>query len=379
MSAVILGFIEAGDAKRLEFTLSTVEPTKLGIIKSIDLLGSCLNSAKKAEAKRPIVEVIFNGWSKTFKTNDVKSMLAVVAGLYVISDDVYKYVAGLFPEVSVYAILEAALMMESILFFGAMANRVIASASVKCRVEWSSLLSLAKTKGKQDAVAFIENRMLKIMPEAKKPDWVSIREIETKLNLDTFDFTKWTSNGKDVPKELATDHTVAELQKAISGLVIAKDDEGKKIQSAVLNNVIKAAVSIGPTCADGAAADPDRIFGPINAIMGRECISSISGGCRMFTCICRDCDQELDEEPDLDSSPDWFTGNCDGCLKKIGNISHALRFPVGGGGFVGCFCCEKCMETKTPRILDTAAHARLECLYNALASKGVLDRTALPK
>lgn len=65
-----------------------------------------------------------------------------------------------------------------------------------------------------------------------------------------------------------------------------------------------------------------------------ECV--IFGGCRMLTCKHFPGDEE-DDTPRR-YAEDWFTGECEACAKIITKRSHALRMPMIGGGWYGCFC-----------------------------------------
>ena len=70
------------------------------------------------------------------------------------------------------------------------------------------------------------------------------------------------------------------------------------------------------------------------------------GGCRMFTCMHFETD-ENDETPD-----DWFTGVCDQCMINIPNKIYAVRRPLYGGGWVGCFHSWDCVQDYLVRGAD---------------------------
>jgi hypothetical protein len=65
----------------------------------------------------------------------------------------------------------------------------------------------------------------------------------------------------------------------------------------------------------------------------------------MFYCVCiEDIDYEdtsyLNEVEDPQA---WFHGSCEHCERKIRKFRHAVRFPVLGGGWIGCFCSFDCL------------------------------------
>jgi len=65
-----------------------------------------------------------------------------------------------------------------------------------------------------------------------------------------------------------------------------------------------------------------------------ECV--LFGGCRML--LCKHCSDEDDSDAPRRYSPDWFTGECESCANIITRRSHALRIPLIGGAWYGCYC-----------------------------------------
>lgn len=97
-----------------------------------------------------------------------------------------------------------------------------------------------------------------------------------------------------------------------------------------------------------------RLFGPANFFIS-PIENSIPQSSRMFTCSKF---MEADPFDDLamaeiaDPGPfDWFNDNCDVCLRKIEAYHHAVRMPVEGGGWLGCYCSWKCVRDDIP--IDT--------------------------
>ena len=107
-----------------------------------------------------------------------------------------------------------------------------------------------------------------------------------------------------------------------------------------------------------------EIYGPENEIEGMDCISGILGDlkseeinllkspeirntCRMYTCMCREYDRDFGDLSLEDINVEyweWFKGICEVCDKVIKDYKKAIRAPVEGGGWVGCFCSEKCFR-----------------------------------
>jgi hypothetical protein len=128
------------------------------------------------------------------------------------------------------------------------------------------------------------------------------------------------------------------------------------------------------------AGAPERLWGPVNAIINRQCSVS-QGPCRMLSCVCRDLDQECDEDlnpaSNLDSEQ-WFTGRCDQCQRSLLNISYAIRFPVTDGGWVGCFCSWHCLKARPPRPIFAEEMAAINRVKAVIEQFGILDRASAP-
>jgi hypothetical protein len=122
-----------------------------------------------------------------------------------------------------------------------------------------------------------------------------------------------------------------------------------------LNDIIKSIYS-SYTNLDGPLS-LDRIYGPLN----KGCYECGIDGCRMLSCSCHD------EE-------DWFSSVCDGCFKKIRDVSHCLRYPVKDGGWIGCFCSMTCLVQNPPLPIDECTEIRLDCMEDVISSLCIYDR-----
>lgn len=93
---------------------------------------------------------------------------------------------------------------------------------------------------------------------------------------------------------------------------------------------------------------PERYFGPINAFVDDLCCSTPQNRqCSMFYCMCRELDEEEVELNEIENfqsiATSWFSGMCEHCNRKIKKMRYAVRYPVEGGGFIGCFCSFNCI------------------------------------
>ena len=82
----------------------------------------------------------------------------------------------------------------------------------------------------------------------------------------------------------------------------------------------------------------NSIYGPMNC-GDWYCDYSPQGKCRMICCLCREADEDIEDEVD-----EWFYEECDNCNDYISDRLQALRIPLEGGGWKGCFCCLQCIK-----------------------------------
>lgn len=106
-----------------------------------------------------------------------------------------------------------------------------------------------------------------------------------------------------------------------------------------------------------------RIYGPRNAIPTDE---NEEGGERMLLSNVYDYDEDEEEEYE------WFLGHCLSCALRIRRKQHALRLPVPGGGWRGCYCSPEC-ATKAIEEYDLMTPRLLEVVVDDLYAIGIQD------
>jgi len=122
---------------------------------------------------------------------------------------------------------------------------------------------------------------------------------------------------------------------------------------------------------------PERVWGPINRIIGEDCCSGPDGKgpCRMLLCECLE-----GEEDEGIYKPEegltWFTGKCQGCNKIIPDISHAIRFPRRFGGWKGCYCSFECMLENPPYLIQDQENILLNIMKQNINKLGIMDRSS---
>ncbi len=103
-------------------------------------------------------------------------------------------------------------------------------------------------------------------------------------------------------------------------------EDHDKVSPAVLDNMVQDLEN---------NVERFRFLGPSNFVTGARARDILSGEAelRMFND-----NRMIDEEYDS-----WFTGNCDECWYKIKKLRYAVRKPLEGGGWSGCFCSWECV------------------------------------
>lgn len=121
------------------------------------------------------------------------------------------------------------------------------------------------------------------------------------------------------------------------------------------------------------------ILGPANPIYGMlldpESICCRYGGCRMFTCVDFDNEDEFGiiAEENPQEYIEWFTGACEACHNKIAKKIYALRRPLTFGGWKGTFCSFKCLRSVVP-MNDVLNHGLINHIEEQLLETGIQDR-----
>lgn len=136
--------------------------------------------------------------------------------------------------------------------------------------------------------------------------------------------------------------------------------------------------------------DLHRIYGPCNphnnVVFTDDDICSKFGGCRMMTCYQFELEDMDESEVDITQENPaffeiWWTnaeGRCQKCSKPILKKCHAVRQPLLGGGWKGCYCSVMCMieclpffGMETPSVIHDGL---AQSLVHSLATIGIQDR-----
>ena len=200
-------------------------------------------------------------------------------------------------------------------------------------LEWKELLKIANANKRTDAIKYIEQYLLRILPPASTPTYMKTEVKKVALVPEDLNEAKQLALGITAQQfNIATD--IADLETVLQNFTSSlSPEELSYILSMEESNLVD---------------DPDQIEGPENNMVFdgivKPCLGKPSyrtkDGCRMLTCIC--VAEEADEEDAELLQMSWFTSKCEKCNILIEHFSQALRLPLNNGGWVGCFCSENC-------------------------------------
>ncbi len=149
-----------------------------------------------------------------------------------------------------------------------------------------------------------------------------------------------------------------------------EDEEGVTLKPELNEALLHYLKSSSLEESEGINRTANRVFGPANRFEKKNCVSNPGreGPCRMLECVCRELDEDYPEE--------WFFEVCEDyyCKKKIRDRSHAVRIPIQGGGWKGCYCSFECLENNL-QFKDKDMAYRLEAMKGSLSEDGIMDRT----
>ena len=339
---------------RLQNMLNKIELDNLLITKRLTILCKIIDVARKNESPKDVVDIIMRRWDPTcIGKMDPDGILGDLAATYICSMENLQYLISLYEYCTPMSVLDSHIRtrLDTGMLFNVVADRIFEAYEVDNleEQEWEQLIKAAEDtqtlksqRHTMDILAYIKSKLdiknrSKIAP---KPEWVNNNAV------------------KDDPES---------MRKQIESFINSTDikDDIETIISKTLDN---------------SSIEDFRQFGPINPIEGFDCIGR-QGPCRMFTCTCREDDEENLESGLAKQSADiypgslqalWFVGHCEICQKTIKNYRYAIRLPVVGGGFIGCFCSVECLY-KTELPLNPDNDELIDDMLSMLKANGIQD------
>jgi hypothetical protein len=392
LQQAILRSSESQDALAEVFVLINELPLgKLNYFERIKLLQVLIKAAYEVEANPQLVNFILNKW--TGDDGDVEAVMGDLASIITFSPMLLQYIAKTLPDSSVESVLMALLESNynNYLPFGIVCDRLTAAYGTEIAPEtWVQLYEIAQQKQIAGAMEYFRSKMAPSAAWAPVPKWVSLQEGETLALLETVQeadhettdqlydevmgYIQENFRIKAVPTEgVAEETTVAQpnLEEVVQTYLATTTAEE-----------IAELIETGPKIES--LVPIERIWGPSNLILGRNCPAAPGGKgpCRMLYCQCRESD-ELDENAEINPERpfEWFSSNCQNseCHRRIRDPSHALRFPIAGGGWIGCYCSEKCMLSEPARPTYEDQCITIEAVMSVLQKHGIIDRFKLQR
>jgi hypothetical protein len=235
--------------------------------------------------------------------------------------------------------------------------------------------SYSMTRDNQDVIRYIQSKQKALNHSilARKPKWVSLEEGESEEDYKHRNLGKVSEDDETLLYEIKDflDKNINFKQeiKEAGDIAETNPEEIAKVMLALKDNTYSEEDK-----ELGKNFHIERFYGPANTMLGKECCL-LNGPCRMFYCVCREFDDDEDyESASIPSDPqEWFLGKCNECEKKIEKFRHCVRFPVDGGGWIGCFCSIDCMRKSRIRPIYDDDELRIKEIYKILTSVGISD------
>lgn len=398
--------IQQEDTKvKLVALLNELPLDNLGHLVSIHTLIKILNHCQTLNLSRNILYPILARWCGDHI--DVDGVIGDLAANMTCDMKILKYICSEFETSTPLTILETHIMTRygTGMVFSLVADRVLQIFDQK-NLDFLDWLHLIKTtedlknkaeydphfisresysvmRNNQDILEYIESKVKSLQKVlwAKKPTWVTLENDESEQTYLNQEYTYVDQTNTD--DELTRINEL--MNKYLEKEKLDPSDLGD-VAPLKAEEVAEIYVSLQNNNYDKNTKFPiERFLGPANAILRVNCpTSNLSdkespiGPCRMFSCICREYDDENEEEyTNLNEETDpisvWFTGQCEVCYKSIQKARHAVRFPIDGGGWLGCFCSFECLRKTTLRPIYESDDFRIQQIQDILETLGVAD------
>jgi len=328
------------------------------------------------------IQIILSYWHQF---GDLDSIFCILTKYYLISKDNLIYLFEKLELSDLETILRKSIELKDNFNYQVLANNLISFYDRD--LDGQTYLNLIEyTRNFQDKTKvnckniidfFISKKSQYIY--APVPEWLSIEEGENLSLLMTL------NPGKDYED---VEHEVNKLVKKAKDFFyvsqeidikekVDQEEEFDNVQvkpqlnDALINYLTSSSLEESP----GVAHKANRVFGPANRFIDKNCVSNPNknGPCRMLECLCREVDEQ---DVYIYDSCEWFNGSCASykCSRKIRDRSHCVRIPLEGGGWKGCYCSFECMSDCLP-FRDEDMNFRIETMKASLHEDGIMDRT----
>lgn len=292
------------------------------------------------------VAVIMSAFEDNYTDKYRLPLLSQILTSLLYEDDLAAFILSQYPEKSYQEIISSYIRYDNDPDLVTGLRRLDSIKGPLEYEEYQHLIELAQLNGNVIVEEYLVSVLEKIAPFAPIPPWVKQEEVVSPVILEpNFDIPE----SDDRIIELITAGVRAqgrseeERQELIDTLRIKLAGASLEEKRAMITSILE-----NKAIADLASDDKlIGLYGPANFIAGidltdKEVMCNRYGGCRMLTCIDF---EDFEEYPIEDyEATDWFIGACQQCHLRIRHPWHALRLPLDHGGWVGCYCSEKCLR-----------------------------------
>jgi hypothetical protein len=323
----------------------------------VNRLGQSISLMRKHQADESIVYSILSQFD--LQTNDPDASFVTALEAFVCTRQDLRYVVQNCSYISDIKFIMSQIL-DNVSFSQVMTNLLYAYEDIMTNDDLLDLkehldMYESKTMKKYPSVMNYIERNMKL--KAKKPKWVSLQEGENKSHLQN------VSLGLDAEQKHVFMRQMEEESKKLN----VQGDMQKMMDmfASNMSDIVDKDTSYNKSF---------RVWGPENSFPDRDCSTNFGGKgpCRMLSCICRDAEENEGELPS-----DWFSGKCDGCNRIIQDKSHAVRYPVKGGGWRGCYCCFRCIADDPPYQMNKEDQVRLKSVQKKIDEIGIMDRSLI--
>jgi len=353
-----------------------------------------LNSKDFTKEISNVLIRILQKWSPT---EDRDTTIAEIAGNSYVHENLLRFIAVCTKNLSTpISILSSVLTSEQsdLLCFPIVVVRLLKAYQVEkiTETQWLELEEIIQTEQANDkefppeTLSYITYQKNSSKPSIPKPEWISVKEGET---IDMINIEYWNDK---VGKRAKVDDLEIDVINNLKKIARITEPEEEEKQVPQIIEVVKRFLSVAKDSEIQALHDTgltrhvsttvetqlDRIWGPINAIIDKNCPTAPGniGPCRMLSCQCREYDDDEENYFDKVEIMEWwdfYDHRCKICVSLIDNPSYALRYPVTGGGWLGCYCSFECMKEEPPRNIGEEDALVLELIQGTILTNGICD------
>jgi hypothetical protein len=356
----------------------------IGFLKRIQILIRILDLCAELSVDKVVLNAVLLRWNSRDEiqeipeTFDPDGIISDLAATVICHENTLKYIINNYSYSTPVSILEAHIRTrtEKGAVFSFVVERILTAYEIEnlSEHEWGYLCEIIENNRKikdeeyaNQMLTYIELKNLEVLKgtPAKKPTWVACKENETE---DEYQNRSVGPSKEEIVKN-------AEI---IKDFLDKHDTTSDEEVSITPEDIAQLCLSMSANVESANRNPIERYWGPANAIVGFDCLTSPvqSGPCRMFYCLCRETDND-EEYVNTDSLhepwSEWFMNECEICKKIIEKFRHAVRFPVDGGGWEGCYCSFECMKKRNDRAIFYKDEIRILEIENILNSIGICE------